>query len=98
MLYFVKLTKTGKGIVVSNKPLQKRTVTFKGGQEREMSVQMSGLVFGFFAVSNAASLGYEPGELVENIKLSDTRVLPDNDKLFWCDPVVPVTPPTPPTP
>lgn len=88
--FFVKCTQSGKGIVVSNKPLTKKTVKMKNGKERTMNVQTSGLQFGFvaFEEGNAQELGYTAGETVP-VSLSSERVV-DRDgnelDLFWCNP------------
>lgn len=83
--YFVKITQTGRGIVVSNKPLASKEITLKNGQKRTMSIQQGDLKFGFFGVENAHELGYEKGEKIP-VSLSDVKVLPDADNLFWCNP------------
>lgn len=83
--YFVKITEQGRGIVVSNKPLVSKEITFKNGQKRLMSVQQSGLKFGFFGVENPHELGYEKGEKIP-VSITDSKVLPEAENLFWCNP------------
>jgi len=88
--FFVKNTKSGKGIVVSNKPITKRTIEMKNGMKRTISTQQSDLKFGFFAMEegNAAELGYVAGEEVP-VSLSNSPVI-DQDgtklDLVWCNP------------
>lgn len=88
--YFVKHTQTGKGIVVSNKPLTKKVIKLKNGKERTANVQTSGLQFGFiaFAEGNAQELGYSAGELVPVTLTAEKVVDRDGNELdlFWCNP------------
>ena len=88
--YFVKNTKSGKGIVVSNKPLAKRTIELKNGLKRTLNLQQSDVKFGFFSMEegNAAELGYTTGEVVP-VSLTNEKVKDNDGKeldLFWCNP------------
>lgn len=81
--FFVK--NTDRGIVVSNKKLESKELTMKNGQKRRITTQVTDVKFGFFGCKNPAELGYEPGESIP-VSLTSVPVLPDSDKLFWCNP------------
>jgi hypothetical protein len=82
---FVKAT--DNGIVVSNKPITKKTVKIDG-VERQVSTQQNGLKFGFVAWENAKSLNLQVGQVLP-LSLSDSKVKDQDGKeldLFWCNP------------
>jgi hypothetical protein len=87
--YFVKNTVSGKGIVVSDKPLASRTVELKNGLKRTLNIQQNEVKFGFFSMEegNAAELGYVRGEKIP-VSLTTIQVVGDEGPLdlFWCNP------------
>jgi len=88
--FFVKNTKSGKGIVVSNKPITKKTIEMKNGKQRTISTQQTDLTFGFFAMEegNASELGYIAGESVP-VTITNSPVIDQEGNtldLFWCNP------------
>lgn len=86
--FFVKISEGKRGIVVSDKPLVKKEVTFKGGHKRTLNVQISELKFGFFAVENPEELGYESGEKVP-VSITKEKIADENGNLLnicWCNP------------
>lgn len=87
--FFVKHTKTGTGIVVSNKPITKKTIDLNG-KKRTVSTQQSDLKFGFFAIEegNASELGYKAGDSVP-VSLTASPVIDQDGNtldLVWCNP------------
>ena len=87
--FFVKNTKKGTGIVVSDKPLASRTIELKNGLKRTLNIQQSEVKFGFFSMEegNAAELGYVKGEKIP-VSLTTVQVVGDEGPLdlFWCNP------------
>lgn len=75
---------TAKGIVVSNKKMESKEVTIKG-KKGMVRTNTADLKFGFFAWENPEELGLQKGDMVP-VSLSTNPVLPDSDKLFWCNP------------
>jgi len=85
--FFVKVTESGNGVVVSDKNLTKKTVKIKG-QDVQLSVQVENVKFGFFALENANALGCVRGESLP-VSLTKVAVLDQEDKpmdLMWCTP------------
>ena len=88
--YFVKTTKKGTGIVVSDKPLTTRTIELKNGMKRTINLQQADVKFGFFSFEegNAAELGYIKGEKIP-VSLTASPVIDQDGNtldLFWCNP------------
>jgi hypothetical protein len=87
--FFVKNTKKGTGIVVSDKPLASRTIELKNGMKRTLAIQQEAVKFGFFAMEegNASELGYVKGEKIP-VSLTNVQVVGDEGPLdlFWCNP------------
>jgi len=86
MVYFIKVTKSGNGILVGEKKLSTKVVTING-VDKEIRTQ--GGKLGFIAVTNAADWNLEPGDAMAAFSVTDKPVL-DQDKkplnnVFWCD-------------
>ena len=87
MVYFLKVTNSGNGVVVTDKPLTRKTVKING-KDVQISQQQSDLKIGFVAIQNAKLLDLKPGQdlplVMTNKKVTD-RTGKELD-LFWCDP------------
>jgi hypothetical protein len=85
--FFVKVTESGNGVVVSDKNLTKKTVKIKG-QDVQLSVQVENVKFGFFALENANVLSLVRGEQLP-VSITKVAVLDQENKpmdLMWCTP------------
>ena len=86
MVYFIKVTEQGNGIVVGEKKLSTKLVNING-VEREVRTQGGRL--GFIAWQNAAECNCEKGQPLpfnltdKPVRTKDKEVIPN---LFWCDP------------
>jgi hypothetical protein len=88
MVYFVKATRSGKGFLVADKQLGKRTVTMPDGSVREFNTQGGKLGFVACVGFSAHDLGLTKGDELDFV-ISNKAVL-DKDKkplnnLFWAE-------------
>jgi hypothetical protein len=85
--YFLKVTRSGKAIVLTSAPLgsEKKTIN---GKEVMVRKQVSGLRIGFAAIENASELNLKPGQEVP-LAITDVPVLSRDGQplrnLFWAE-------------
>jgi hypothetical protein len=86
MVYFVKCTKTDKGIVVAEKPIGETEFTINGVTKR---TNLQGGRLGFIAVldGGASDLHLEKDDVMKDFVITDKPVLDQEKKpisnLFW---------------